>query len=171
MPAQSDRQNDGAREIGPVPAARPSRVLRRFFAVPVAITRMRGGLPMDAAARAETRGMSGSLNLVFTGEGGGTYHVGFDDGAFGVHRGSDPDARATVTLRESVFVELLTGKRDFMTAGATGRVRLVGDGEFLLFFGGLVESFRRMPRARGFRGRLGRRYARWVLRGIDGAAF
>jgi len=150
------------------PDARTAHALRALFGFPVRITRIFGSLPrMGERERAESRGLAGSLNLRFTGDGAGAYHIALRDDRVRVHEGLDPDARTTVTLRARDFALMLAGRLDFTTAQMTGKVRLTGDGELLFMVGVIVAQFRRASAAPGPRGWPVRRFTRWVLRDVE----
>jgi putative sterol carrier protein len=157
---------DVLRRIAGRPNARASHAARAFFRPMVRLTRLLGALP----ARREARGMQGSLNLVLAGERPSQWHFVLRDGRLGVHEGRAADARATLSLSDRTFTELLAGRLEPSTAQMTGRIRLRGDGEFGFLIGGLVEQFKRMRQAPGLRGWPGRRFARYVLREAEPAA-
>ena len=150
------------------PDAPTAHVLRALFGLPAGITRIFGSLPrLGERERAEARGLAGSLNLSFTGEGAGAYHIALRDDRVGVYEGLDSSARATVTMKTQDFARMLAGSLDFTTAQMTGKVRLSGDGELLFMVGVLVAQFRRAYTAPGPRGWPARRFARWVLRDVE----
>lgn len=160
---------DVLRQIAGRPNARASHAARAFFRPMVRVTRLLGALPARREARAEARGMQGSLNLVLAGERPSQWHFVLRDGRIGVREGLAADARATLSLADGTFTELLAGRLEPSTAQMTGRIRLRGDGEFGFLIGGLVEQFKRMREAPGLRGWPRRRFARYVLREAEPA--
>jgi UDP-glucose 4-epimerase len=167
---QHPTTGDVLRRLSGRPNVRASHAARAFFRPLVRMTRLFGALPAGREARAESRGMQGSVNLVLEGERPSQWHFALRDGRLGVHEGLAPDARATLSLRDGTFTDLLAGRLDPTTAQMTGRIRLRGDGEFAFLLGGLVEQFKRMREARGLRGWPRRRFARYVLREAEPAA-
>lgn len=142
------------------PAAAANLGTKLLFGSLAAVTRVRGGLPMSERERKETRAINGSANLVFTGDTPSEWHLSFRDGV-GVYAGLDPDARATITMAEQTFFDMLSGKLTFPRAQMTGKIRMRGEGGFALVVGAIVGGFHR---ALGSDERPQRWFARLVLR-------
>ena len=158
---------DVLRQISGRPNARASHAVKAYLGPLRRITRLFGGLPLGREARSEARGMQGSINLVFTGEQPSRWHFTLGDSRLGVHEGTIDDARATISMRDRVFQDMLAGKLAPSTAMMTGKVRMRGDGEMGFLVGGLVGGFARLRRAAGWKGLGARRYAAWVLREVE----
>lgn len=118
----------------------------------------------DERARAEMRGLSGVMNLEFTGPDGGAWHVVFADGRVSMAPGLAENARATVKLRPEDYLALLAGDLSYSVARMTGKVRLTGDGHFGMIFGAFVENTRAAQVARGLRGAIARAVISRALR-------
>jgi len=119
-------------------------------------TRVGQGRVADERARAEMRGLSGVLNLEFTGPDGGGWHVAFDDGKVALRPGLVPDARATIKLKPEDYLAMLAGDLSYSVARMTGRVRVSGDGHFGIIFGAFVENTRAAQSIKGLRGAIAR---------------
>ena len=127
-------------------------------------TRITRGRMVDERARAEMRGLSGAMNLDFTGPDGGGWHIEFDDGTVHMVRGLADGARATVRLKPEDYLALLAGDLSYSVARMTGKVRVIGDGHFGMIFGAFVENMRSAQRATGLRGAFARALIRRALR-------
>jgi len=125
-------------------------------------TRLGRGRAADERARAEMRGLSGVLNLEFTGPDGGGWHLAFDDGKIALAPGLVDGARATLKVKPEDYLALLAGDLSYSVARMTGRVRIAGDGHFGMIFGAFVENMRAAQTAPGWRGA--------VARGVIGRA-
>jgi nucleoside-diphosphate-sugar epimerase len=161
---------DVLRHLAGRPNAAASHAARAFFRPLVRLSRLLRGLPPRPEARAEARGMQGSVNLVLSGERPSEWHFSLREGRLHVGEGALADARATVSLRDRTFTDLLAGRLESSTAQMTGKIRLRGDGEMAFLVGALIEGFTGLRQARGWRGWPARRYAAWVLREADAAA-
>jgi UDP-glucose 4-epimerase len=155
---------DVLRQVSGRPNARASHAAKAYLGPLRRLTRLFGGLPARSEMRAEARGMEGSVNLVLTGERPSRWHFTLRDGRLGVHQGLADGARATLTLRDQTFRDMLSGRLAQSTAMMTGKVRVRGDGEMSFLIGGLVGGFKSLREARGWRGWLARRFAARVLR-------
>lgn len=87
------------------------------------------------------RGARGVINFVFTGKGGGEWHLRVRPGVFTFHRGRADDATEVVTMSVDDFFRLLTGKISFMVAQMTGRLRIEGSGHAGIMLGVLTRQF------------------------------
>jgi putative sterol carrier protein len=116
------------------------------------------------AQRAERRGISGVLNLEFTGEDGGGWRVAFGEGRVSVAPGLAAEPRATMRMAPEVFLALVAGDQSVSVARMTGRVRLAGDGNFGPVFSAFVGGLQNAQRLPGFRGWMTRRLVRRALR-------
>jgi nucleoside-diphosphate-sugar epimerase/putative sterol carrier protein len=146
---QLSTTGDVLRHLAGRPTRRASLGTRMIFGTLASVTALRGRLPADARAEQGLAGITGSLNIVLTGLHPSAWHVWIWDGAVGVGRGIDPRARATVTLAEPDFFDLLTGKLSYSVATMVGKIRLRGDGGFGMIAGGV---FGQMARAVGTEG-------------------
>jgi putative sterol carrier protein len=127
-------------------------------------TRMARGRMVDERARAEMRGLSGVMNLEFSGSDGGGWHVEFGDGKVLLARGLIDDARATVRVTPQDYLALLAGDLSYSVARMTGRVRVAGDGHFGMIFGAFVENIRTAQMVKGVRGAIARAVVARALR-------
>ncbi len=159
------------RAIAHRPTAAASRATRVLFGLGVAATRTLGSIPVSSRERAELRGVRGTLNLVLTGDHPSEWRIRLDDGDVRMLAGLDPLADGTVTLKETVLFDMLSGKVPFMRAQMTGKIRYRGDGNLAIILGAIVEQFKQARKAKGWRGLPRRRFARFVLRqaGVDRA--
>jgi nucleoside-diphosphate-sugar epimerase len=146
-------------------------VIRRFAAtVPrgpdrrVALFMRAAGVGLRRTIRNEARTMVLRARLALTGPGGGEWTFDIDRGRARVVRGISRPPSAVVTLPASLFLDLLAGRGDVVTAEMTGKVSVHGEPMAALVLEGLVASFRAQARERGLRGLLARRMARWLSR-------
>jgi glycogen debranching enzyme len=106
-----------ARSPQPVPSARRALTavdgVREFFA--------RFGEYVDPAAMPGLRGSHG-----FDVQGVGTWRVELDDGAFDISEGAG-EADLILSLTEQVFLDIVRGEQNPMTAFLNGSVRMSGD--------------------------------------------
>ena len=109
------------------------------------------------AERAEMRGVTGTMNLEFTGAAPGGWRMVFRDGALEIAPGLAPDARATVRMSSRDFLALVAGDQTMTVARMTGKVRVAGDGSFGIIFGAFVGTLQNAQRLPGVRGWLARR--------------
>ena len=129
----------------------------------VAATARLGSRFASEAARAEARGMRGTLNLEIA-DGGGGWHLEFRDGALRVRPGLVEDARATVRVRERDLLALAAGDATIASCRLTGRVRVSGDGNLGMMFDAMIGSLQNAQKAPGLRGWLARRFVGRALR-------
>jgi len=116
------------------------------------------------AQRAEMRGITGVLNLEFTGDEGGGWHLEFGEGRVSLAPGLAVEPRATMRMTPESFLALVAGDQTISVARMTGRVRLAGDGNFGPVFSAFVSGLRNAQRLPGFRGWMTRRLVRRALR-------
>ena len=93
---------------------------------------------MQAMPRAlvpeKAAGVSAKVQFDFTGEGGGQYVVDISDGQCQVTVGTIPDAKTTVTVAASDYVDIAEWRLDSMKAFMGGRLKVKGDMMFMLKF-------------------------------------
>ncbi len=152
------------RAIARRPTAAAGAGTRVLFGGLVRTTRLLGGIPIAKRDKAELRGVTGTLNLVLTGDHPSEWHVRIANQTIGFHPGLDPAADGTAMLKESVLFDMLSGKITFMRAQMAGRVRYRGDGNLSLFLGAIIEGFRQARHAKGLVGFPSRAFTRFVLR-------
>lgn len=126
-----------------------------------------GALGGSEAQRSEMKGLRGALNIEFTGDEGGAWHVVFDDGRATIAKGRAEDARAAVRLRPEDYLAMLAGDLAYSMARMTGRVRMSGDGNFGFVFGALVENLKAAQSAPGMAGWVARSVVRRALKKGD----
>jgi putative sterol carrier protein len=119
-------------------------------------TRIGPGRAAEERARAEMRGLSGVLNLDFTGPDGGGWHVAFDDGRVSMAPGLVDNARATLKVKPDDYLAMLAGDLSYSVARMTGKVRVNGDGHFGIIFGAFIENMRAAQSLKGVRGVIAR---------------
>ncbi len=154
------------RALAGAPTAAASRGTKLLFGGGAFVTRLRGGLPVGGREAAEMRGMNGTVNLELTGDHPSEWRVEFRDGSAGIYRGGHPDAKATITLKESVLTDMLSGKLKYTNAMMTGKVRIRGDGNYNFLLGGIVGGFRKALGGRA----PARAFAHLVLKGNGASA-
>jgi UDP-glucose 4-epimerase len=158
-----ETSGDVVRAIAGRPNAKAARALRLYWGPMVVLTRVLRGIRMTPEAAAQARGFEGEINLVFTGEEPGAYRIRIGKGTFGVLEGTSSVARATVTMKTSVFMDILSGKTTAQTVTLTGRVRIRGDGEMLLIAMGAADALGRAAKMGGTPGFLAKRYAQFLV--------
>jgi nucleoside-diphosphate-sugar epimerase/putative sterol carrier protein len=159
-----ETSGDVIRAIAGRPNARASHALRWFWGPAVLATKALRHIPMSREAAAQARGFEGDINLVFRGVEPAAYRIRIGNGWFGFLEGTSSSARATVTMKTSVFDDIVNGKTSANTAALAGRVRIRGDGEMLIIAMGAMDAFGRAQKLRGAAGFVARRYARFLQR-------
>lgn len=131
--------------------------LRMIWDALVVSSHLSGG-KVRGRTDAEMRGAKGIINFVFTGEGGGEWHLRMEPPSFTFHRGLAEHPRETVTMSVDDYFRLLTGKTSFMVAQMTGRLRIEGSGHAGIMVGVLTRRFQDARNLPGLAGRIGRVY-------------
>jgi putative sterol carrier protein len=72
-------------------------------------------------------GVKGIIQMVLTGEGGGTWAIKIADGAIDVAEGGVESPTTTLTMSADDFVGLVNGNLNAMAAFMQGRIKLQGD--------------------------------------------
>jgi putative sterol carrier protein len=72
-------------------------------------------------------GVNGTIQMVLTGEGGGTWGIKIADGSFEVVEGSVDSPTTTLTMTGDDFVGLVNGTVNAMAAFMQGKIKLQGD--------------------------------------------
>ena len=75
----------------------------------------------------KAQGLTVSVYYQVTGEGGGDYTCGIDNGAFSLKREAKPDATSVVVIGAEDWIALNEGKLDPMQAFMTGKLKGTGD--------------------------------------------
>lgn len=119
---------------------------------------------LDRRRQAELRGLNGALNIEFLGPDGGFWHIVFEDGRLDVRPGRHPSPRATVRIRCEDYLAMIAGDLSLSVARLTGKLRVVGEGEFGLIFGAMVGGIQNERKAGGLRGWMARRIVARALR-------
>jgi nucleoside-diphosphate-sugar epimerase/putative sterol carrier protein len=159
-----ETSGDVVRAIAGRPNARASHALRWFWGPAVLATTVLRRIPMSPEAAAQARGFEGDINLVFRGSEPAAYRIRIGKGWFAFLEGTSEVARATVTMKTSVFSDIVTGKIAAGTAALAGRVRIRGQGEMLMIAMGAMDAFGRAQKLEGPAGFFARRYARFLQR-------
>jgi putative sterol carrier protein len=71
--------------------------------------------------------LKASYQFDLTGEGGGTYHASFDNGAFDMGEGPAANAGCTVTMAAPDFLSMVEGKLNPTAAFMSGKLKIKGD--------------------------------------------
>jgi nucleoside-diphosphate-sugar epimerase/putative sterol carrier protein len=137
-----------------VPARTDPRLLM-FFRL-LSLGPRPGEMPADMA-RMEAR-----LHLALTGPGGGDFDILLKRGRLSIHTGVPRPPDVTVTIKASVFLDLLAGRMDYTTAQLTGKVRMEGEALAGMVVQGIVTGFRQQVKAAGLAGWPVRRLAAWI---------
>ncbi len=157
-----ETSGDVVRAIAGRPNARAAHVLKWYWGPVALATRALRRIPMGPDMAAQARGFEGDINLVFTGDEPGAYRIRIGKGSFGVLEGTSAAARATVTMKTSVFQDILAGRTTPNTVVLSGRVRIRGEGEMLMIAMGATDMLRRARRISGPAGFFAKRYVRFL---------
>jgi UDP-glucose 4-epimerase len=157
-----ETSGDVVRAIAGRPNAKAARVLRGYWGPMVLLTKAVRRIPMTPEAAAQARGFEGDINLVFTGDEPGAYRIRIGKGSFGVLEGISADARATVTMKTSVFGDIVSGRTTPQTVTLSGRVRVRGEGEMLIIAMGATDVLARAQKMGGAPGAIAKRYVRFL---------
>ncbi|TAK33846.1 MAG: SCP2 sterol-binding domain-containing protein [Chloroflexota bacterium] len=88
----------------------------------------------------KARGINASVQFVLTGADGGEWCVNIADGACQVTEGRTTNPRVTITTDAQVYVDLVSGKLNPMTAFMSGKVKLDGDLGLVMRLGPLFQA-------------------------------
>lgn len=80
-----------------------------------------------AADPARVANLKASYQFELTGEGGGTYHASFDNGAHQLGEGALPTPGCTITMAAADFLAMVQGKLNPMAAFMAGKLKVKGD--------------------------------------------
>lgn len=111
------------------------------------------------ADRAETSGFTGAFNLVFTGEGGGSWHCLLKDDSLQFMKGAHPTPRGAVSVSVQDFFKMLSGELSYVTAEMTGRIKISGEGHTSMLLGAIITQLHAMEKRSDMRGRI----TRWLV--------
>lgn len=150
------------RAITQRPTARASRPTKLVLGAAALATRLKGEIGSTPQQRYESRAITGAMNLLFTGERGSEWHATFDGGRTGVQRGLHRAPRATLTMSDETFHDLLAGRLSYSVAQMTGKIRFRGSGDYQFFMGAFVQRFKDLHLERGAEGLVGRLVQRAV---------
>lgn len=114
---------------------------------------------MMRAERAETSGFTGTFNLSFTGEGGGSWHCLLQDDSLQFMKGAHPTPRGTVSLSVQDFFRMLSGELSYVTAEMTGRIKISGEGHTSMLLGAIITQLHAMEKRNDLRGKI----TRWLI--------
>lgn len=121
------------------------------------------GKPQSGKEMADMQGWSGVVNLVFTGEDGGTWHCAFEPGRTWVRPGAHPEPRGTVKVATPEFFRLLAGQGSYFTCLMTGDIEIQGEGLAGNVFWGIIARVQGSLKKGGLGGWLAKRWVRDVL--------
>jgi UDP-glucose 4-epimerase len=140
-----------------VPARTDQRI--RFFFRMLSLTAPRMPVP-EEAKRVNIR-----AHLRLTGKGGGDFGILVEEGRMSVLFAPPRPPTSIVTLPAAVFLDLLAGKTQVVTANMTGKIRAEGEpSAALIMLGGMVEAFRTQSRASGPGAVAARAMLKWFAR-------
>jgi UDP-glucose 4-epimerase len=154
------------RELGWKPKCPAARdVLKRYVdTVPrkldwrvSALTRV---INRSTPAPEELGGMESVVHLDLSGPNGGDLTLRAQGGHLRLTEGAPRPADATVSMRDTTLLDLLSGKLDFAGAQLEGKVGFDGEGHADLLLGGVIETFRAAGKLGGVRGASARLLAR-----------
>jgi len=77
-------------------------------------------------------GVDTTVQFDFTGDDGGQYVVKIHHGACEVSEGTAPEAKTSVTVAASDYVDIIEGRQDGMKAFMGGKLKVRGDMMFML---------------------------------------
>jgi putative sterol carrier protein len=72
-------------------------------------------------------GVNTVIQFDFTGDGGGQYVLMIQDGTCQVRQGTSPDAKTTVSIAASDYVDVIEGRLDAMKVFMAGKLKVKGD--------------------------------------------
>lgn len=134
----------------------------------VFMTKYFRGSRMLRADRAETSGFTGTFNLVFTGEGGGSWHCLLKDDSLQFMKGAHENPRGTVSVSVQDFFRMLSGELSYVTAEMTGRIKITGEGHTSMLLGAIITQLHAMEKRKDLRGKI----TRWLVqRAINKSGF
>ena len=87
-------------------------------------------------------GVNAKVQFDFTGEGGGQYVLNIHDGTCEVSEGTSANAKTTVTVAASDYVDVIEGRLDALKAFMSGKLKVKGDVGFMLKFQQMFDSKR-----------------------------
>lgn len=137
--------------------------LARFWKTILFANWLTRGKPQSGKELADMQGWSGAVNLVFTGEGGATWHCAFEPGRTWVRPGAHPAPRGTVRISVEDFFRLLAGQGSYATMLMLGDVGIEGEGLAGNVFWGILARVRGSLAKGGIGGWLARRWIDGVL--------
>jgi nucleoside-diphosphate-sugar epimerase/putative sterol carrier protein len=124
-------------------------------------------LPFASSSRdlpADAKRMDAQLHLALTGPTGGDFDIELRQGRLSVRPGVPRPPSASVSMKATVFLDLLSGRTDFATAQMTGKVRVEGEALATMIVRGLVTKFRQVAAEAGVRAWPARRLSDWLSR-------
>lgn len=80
-----------------------------------------------AANPAKVATLKARYQFDLTGEGGGTYHGVFDNGAIDIGEGAIENAGCTITMSAADFMSMVEGKLNPTAAFMSGKLKMKGD--------------------------------------------
>lgn len=104
------------------------------------------------------------IHLSLTGADGGDFQLLIDHGRLTAMPGIPRPPSAVVTMRASLFRELVAGRTDFASAQLTGRIRIEGEAMAAMVIQSLVATFRATASKPGRDGWVARKLEGWVTR-------
>jgi putative sterol carrier protein len=80
-----------------------------------------------AANPSKIAGMNAAYAFDLSGDDGGAYHISLKDGTGEAGRGAPENPNITISMKDTDFVDLATGKLDGTAAFMSGKLKIKGD--------------------------------------------
>lgn len=110
----------------------------------------------------------GSVNLVFQDENSLTqWYFLIENWDVTIIPGNLKDAQSTLEITPKAFCRMLRGDLDYSTAWMTGKIRVIGEANYMFIMAFIINNFRKARNAVGWRGFLRRRFTNKVLKKIE----
>ncbi len=103
--------------------------------VPEIFEQMPTKFKKDAAA-----GMNAVYQYDVTGDGGGKWYTAIADGELTVGEGEHENPNITITVADSDYIDMVSGKLNGQTAFLTGKLKIKGDMSLAMKLGTLFET-------------------------------
>ena len=111
---------------------------------------------------------NGSVNWNFEDDKSSTqWHFLFEDKEITIVPGALKNAKSTIEIKPEAFCLMLKGDLDYSTAWMTGKVRVIGEANYIFIVAFIINNFKKARTAVGWRGFLRRRFAARVLEKIE----
>ena len=139
----------------------PQKVERRI----AAFMKMAALVGRCGPRQPELRSIRLAIHLHLTGPGGGDFGIVVEDGRVKASAVPPLSVMAVITMRSSVFLDLLAGRTDWGSAQLTGKVHAEGQAHAPMIVAGMIANYRMRSQQPGVSGFLTRTMARWIESG------